>query len=174
MSYEKVKKITIDKEKRVVRICSACNNLRPLQYEYWTLNADTLDEAIGKTMLSIWNGDLQLSQKDKINCIWNYAVWNASKNEHIRKKYEELDGGYSSNKEELARLYTTLASIFKSIDVKKEKYIMKYNETYYVKKIKGHYIYHTYFESNAMILENNILAEWFKHLYPSYELVKLG
>ena len=173
MSYEKVKKITIDKVNRQVRICSACNNLRPLIYEYWTLKAETLDEAIGRVMLGIWNGDLQLSQKDKVNCIWNYAVWKASENEHIRKKYEELNYGYSSNKEEMAMLYTTLASLFKSIDVKKEKYVMKYNMAY-VRKIKGHYIYQTYNESNAMILENNILAEWFKHLYPWCELEKLG
>lgn len=174
MSYEKVKKITIDKVNRTVKVCSACNNLRPLKYEYWTLKADTLDEAIGKTIVSIWNGELHISEKDRTNCIWNYAVWKASEKEHIRKKYEELNYGYTSNKEELTKLYTTLASIFKSIDVKKEKYIMRYNEYAYVKKFKGRCICTTWYENKALVLKNNIEAEWFQHLYPSYKVLKLG
>ena len=174
MSYEKVKKITIDKVNRTVKVCSACNNIRPLTYGYWCINEDTLDEAISKTMLSIWNGYLHLSEHDRTNCIWNYAVWKASENEHIRKKYKELDYGYSSNKEELTKLYTTLARIFKSIDVKKEKYIMRYNEYAYVKKIKGRYIYTTHYKDEALVLKNNIEAEWFQHLYPSYKIEKLG
>lgn len=174
MSYEKVKKITIDKVNRTVKVCSACNNLRPLTYEYWRVNADTLDEAIGKTMLSIWNGDLHISETDKTNCIWSYAVWKASEKEHIRKKYIELNYGYTSNKEELTKLYTTLASIFKSIDVKKEKNVIRYNEYAYIKKLKNRYIYTTYYKDEALVLKNNIEAEWFQHLYPTCKIEKLG
>jgi hypothetical protein len=174
MSYEKVKKITIDKVNRQVRICSACNNLRPLTYEYWTLKAETLDEAIGKTLMYMWNGELHLSEKDKTNVKWNYALMKIREKEELRKKFIELNYGYTNNKEELEKMILTFAAIFKTIEAKKEKYIMRYNEYAYVKKFKGRYIYTTWYEDEALVFKNNIEAEWFKNLYPNYELIKLG
>ena len=60
MSYEKVKRITIKDGQ--VRVCSACNNLRPLTFSTWTYSSGdkTFDEVIKNLATDILDGNLQL------------------------------------------------------------------------------------------------------------------
>lgn len=58
MSYEKVKRITIKKDK--VFVTSACNNLRPLKFERWEVKGNDIDEQITNTLIGIVDGTLQL------------------------------------------------------------------------------------------------------------------
>ena len=60
MSYEKVKRITIKDGQ--IRICSACNNVRPLAFSTWTYgsNDTPFDEIIENLATDILDGNLHL------------------------------------------------------------------------------------------------------------------
>lgn len=84
MSYEKVKRITINDGQ--VRICSACNNVRPLTFVTYTFCGDKpLDFKIKKLAEYILDGDLQL-YNSKQNERWLKAT---SLSGNLWNKYQE-------------------------------------------------------------------------------------
>ena len=103
MSYEKVKRITI--RDGYVRVCSATNNVRPLQFSTWTIKADNVYEAIKEVLLDIVDGNFQL-YNNKQNRRWlnvtndekvaelNHRIWcwSTPRDEanELRKELHEL------------------------------------------------------------------------------------
>lgn len=80
MSYEKVKRITIKDGQ--IRVCSACNNVRPLTFSTWTFCGDKpLEFRLRKLAEYILDGDLQF-YNSKQNERWlkatkfTTATWN--------------------------------------------------------------------------------------------------
>ena len=91
MSYEKVKRITIKNGQ--VRVCSACNNIRPLTFSTWTYgsNDTSFDEIIKNLATDILDGNLQF-YNSKQNERWLKAtntnsIWNKHKEYRNASKY---------------------------------------------------------------------------------------
>lgn len=85
MSYEKVKRITI--KDGHIRVCSACNNVRPLTFSTWTYgsNDTPFDEIIKNLATDILDGNLQF-YNSKQNERWLKAT---SLRGNLWNKYQE-------------------------------------------------------------------------------------
>lgn len=120
MSYEIVKSITV--KGNDVFITSACNNLRPLTYSKWSVSGASLNEKIGKVLLNIMDGELQLSAFNKKLAKWNYVATTAQyKNDATKEMHKNLwDVKYNGDKCELmSKLIDELSKLYNGLKEQK-------------------------------------------------------
>lgn len=109
MSYEKCKNIILKPETNQIFITSATNNDRPLYYyksEYITNETLNFEDKLLKLMLSMLDGNIQISQLNKHTIPFEYALLklrNYYRENNIDEYGEKYDSRYELYNKELAK-----------------------------------------------------------------------
>lgn len=109
MSYEKCKNIILKPETNQIFITSATNNDRPLYYyksEYITNETLKFEDKLLKLMLSMLDGNIQISQLNKHTIPFEYALLklrNYYRENNIDEYGEKYDSRYELYNKELAK-----------------------------------------------------------------------
>ena len=109
MSYEKCKNIILKPKTNQIFITSATNNDRPLYYyksEYITNETLNFEDKLLKLMLSMLDGNIQISQFNKRTIPFEYAllrVRNYYRENNIDEYGEKYDKRYELYNQELSK-----------------------------------------------------------------------
>lgn len=133
MSYYKISNITLNRKKNIVKVCCACNNVRPLMYNTYELFTDdelSYDDKLFRTMLDFIWGNFHISSINDNTSKIEYALLKmreVTKKLDIAERQRLLDLGYLEFDE----------------NKKEYKFIKEFNycKADYMKKRVGDYFY---------------------------------
>lgn len=125
MSYEKCKTISLKPNTNQILVTIASNNVRPLYYErceYASKEKCSLDDKLMCLMISMLDGNIQISQLNKNTIPFEYAllkVRNYYRNEDISQYGDKYDERHKRFNKELSK-YVTIEECKERYEFEKE------------------------------------------------------
>lgn len=160
MSYYKCKNITLKANTNQIFLTVATNNVRPLYYtktEYAPKQNCSLDDKLMLLMISMLDGNIQISQYNKNTIPFEYALIEI-KNYHIKNRIRE--DKYDTRCE----LYRKELSKYVNVDKWKEFYDFEKNNKNLVNKIElkvDNEVYQKEFEIFKKSINENIEGKYY-------------
>lgn len=159
MSYDIVKNISIKNRS----ITSACNNLRPISYETIHLTTKTEEDFIKYVLVnSLWGNYHLQNSKNLVKFRYTIYLYNQLDDElkndiynKIWRNYDYKTKTYRYSEEEVVQATKKLGSIlydlYKSVEITKGNYIIKFGSDYYVKKLGSTTLSYTWYQCRAKV-----------------------
>lgn len=162
MSYEKCKNIILKPKANQIFITIASNNVRPLyytKYEYSRNEKSNFEEKLLDLMISMLDGNIQISQLNKNTIPFEYAILkvkNYYRENNIDEYVEKFNKRYSLYDEELSKYVDTKDFDKYRVFARENKDLI--NTTQY--KIKKN-LYKTEFELFKNCIKENIEGKYY-------------
>lgn len=162
MSYYKCKGITLKPKTNQIFTTVACNNVTPIdysRYEYAEKENCSLDDKLMYLMISMLDGNIQISQINKSTIPFEYALLK------LRNNYRENDiKEYGSKYDKRHELYSTELSKYVNIEDWKETNKFEKENKELVNKIQrdiNRELYNTEFEIFKNAIEEKVEGKFY-------------